>query len=161
MGPWTGEGRWADRCRERTESTMLLRTELEAPKEVKSQSMAWRTETSMGRTRSRADREAAQVRTVSQLRHALRRVARAVPSGVIVVEKAWLIASIVQGVEEAMVDTMGSQLPSAPSRGEPSESFRSATDHAGHKRGRAAESISWMLRAVGIAEAVQRGGMVE
>ena len=115
----------------------------------------------MGRTRSRADREAAQVRTVSQLRHALRRVARAMPSGTIVVEKAWLIASIVRGVEEAIVVTMGSQLPSAPSRGEPSESFRSATDQAEHKRGRAAASISWTLRAVGMVEAAHRGGTVE
>ena len=140
---------------------MLLRIELEAPREVKSQSIACRTETSMGRTRSRADREAAQVRTVSQLRHALRRVARAVPSGVIVVEKAWLMASMVRGVEEAMVDTMGSQLPSAPSSGEPSESFRSATDQAGHRRGRVAVRISWMLWTVGTAEAVHRGWMVE
>ena len=115
---------------------------MEAPKEVKSQSIAWRTETSMGRTRSRADREAAQVRTVSQLRHALRRVARAVPSGMIVVEKAWLMASMVRGVEAAMVVTIGSQLPSAPSRGELSESFRSATDQAGHRRGREDVRIS-------------------
>ena len=60
-------------------------------KGVKSHSIAWRTELSMGRMLSRVDLEAAHVSTEHQLRQALMRVALAVPSGVMTLEKALLM----------------------------------------------------------------------
>ena len=75
----------------------------------------------MGKMRPRDARVAAQVRTVHQLRHALTRVARALPSGAMIVVKAWLISSMVRGVRAARDVTTGSQFPTVPSRGDPAE----------------------------------------
>ena len=84
---------------------------------MKSHSIAWRTELSMGRMLSRVDLEAAHVSTEHQLRQALMRVALAVPSGVMTLEKALLMCLKVWGVTAAIEETTGSQLPCVPSRG--------------------------------------------
>ena len=102
-------------------STMLLRVELVAPREVNSQRRAWRTGAGIGRIWLRDARAVAQVRTVHQLRQALSRVAGAVPRGAMVVVKAWLIPAIVMGVAAAREVTTGAQFPAEPSRGEPVE----------------------------------------
>jgi hypothetical protein len=114
----------------------------------------------MGRVLSKAERVAAQVRTVHQLRQALTRVARALPKGVITVVKARLMPSIVRGVAAAMEVTTGSQLPSAPSRGEPSEPLCRAAAHAEQDRRSVGARMSWMLHTVGMHEAVHCRGSV-
>ena len=89
--------------------------------EVKSNSMAWRTVVSIGRMLSRVDREAAHVSTEHQFLQALTRVARALPREVMMLVKARLMSPTVWEVATAMEEMTGSQLPSAPSRGAPSE----------------------------------------
>ena len=81
MCPVTGEGRRAPLWREMIASTMALVTERDAPIAAQSQMRACSTAVLMGRTLSSACLPAAQVRTVHQLRQALRRVVRALPSG--------------------------------------------------------------------------------
>jgi hypothetical protein len=71
----------------------------------------------MGSSWSRDARVAAHVRTVHQLRHAMTRVARAVPSGAMTVANAWLMPSMLRGVLAARDVTAGSQLPKVPSKG--------------------------------------------
>ena len=68
---------------------------------VKSHSMARRVSRVIGRRWPGTPRPTAQVRQVRQLRHALRRVARAVPKGAIMVVKAWVMAPTVVGVWRA------------------------------------------------------------
>ena len=93
---------------------MLLRVELVAPREVNSQRRAWRTDGVMGRIWWREARVVAQVRTVHQLRQALRRVAGAVPRGAMTVLKARLMSVMVEGVAAAREVTTGAQLPAEP-----------------------------------------------
>ena len=112
----------------------------------------------MGKMRPRAERVAAQVRTVHQLRQALMRVALAVPSGAMTAVNAWLMSSIVWGVRAARDVTTGSQFPMVPSKGEPAEPSCRAARQAGHRSGRASARRSWMLRAVGTEDAVQETG---
>jgi hypothetical protein len=137
---------------------ILLRVELDAPRDVSSQSRAWRTGVGMGKTRLSAARVAAQVRTVHQFSQALTRVARAVPSGAITVVNAWLMSSMVRGVRAARDVTTGSQFPTVPSRGDPAEPSCRAARQAGQSDGRTSAKISWMLRAVGMEDTVQEMG---
>ena len=142
-------------------STTLLRVELDAPSEVKSQSRACKTGGSIGRMRSKEDRAVAQVRTVHQLRQALTRVARAVPRGAIMFANARLMSSIVVGMVEAMEVTMGSQFPRAWSSGDPAEPLWRATAQEGQKARSAGPRRSWVLPTVGMLAAVhQRGSEV-
>jgi hypothetical protein len=101
-----------DWCRE---LSILFRVEFEAPREVKSQSMAWRTSVCIGITWLRAWLAVAQARTVCQLRQALSRVALAEPKGTTCWVNAWLLAAMVGGVDVARRAIIGSQLPWAPS----------------------------------------------
>ncbi len=115
----------------------------------------------MGKMRPRDARVAAQVRTVHQLRHALTRVARALPSGAMIVVKAWLISSMVRGVRAARDVTTGSQFPTVPSRGDPAELSCRAAHQAGQSGGRTSAKMCWMFRTVGTEDAVQeRGSLV-
>ncbi len=94
MWPDTEDLSCASRCREMTESTMLLRVDFEAPMAVKSHNMACRTSGCIGSILSVACRPMAraQVRHVHQLRHALMRVPGALPSGTITAVKARLMS---------------------------------------------------------------------
>ena len=75
----------------------------------------------MGRIWWRDARAVAHVRTVHQLRQALRRVAGAVPRGAMTVLKARLMSEMVGGVAAAREVTTGAQFPAEPSKGDPVE----------------------------------------
>ncbi len=74
--------------------------------------------------------------------------------------KARFMSSMVRGVTAAMEVNTGSQLLSAPSRGEPSEPLCRAAAQAVHDWQSAGARMSWMLRTVGMHEAVHWRGSV-
>ena len=110
-GPVSGEGSCASRWREMTASTMLLRVDLVAPMEVKSQSIAWRVSEAIGSSLSVVCRPTAHVRHEHQFRQALTRVPGALPKGHMLTVNAWLMAGTEVGVAAERRARTSSKLP--------------------------------------------------